>query len=93
MPEPNLSSDDYYGVLGVAKDATQKDLKRAYRKLAMKWHPDRNKDNVGKLLLMYFYNVFFCVITFWEAAEKNFKVVNEAYSVLSDKEKRQTYDQ
>ncbi len=64
---------DYYDVLGVAKTATDDELKKAYRKLARKYHPDLNKDNP-------------------EAAEK-FKECNEAYSVLSDKQKRAAYDQ
>ena len=64
---------DYYEVLGVSKDATEKDIKKAYRKLAFKYHPDKNPDNKK------------------EAKEK-FKELNEAYSVLSDPDKRRQYD-
>ena len=62
----------YYEVLEVSKDASGAVLKKAYRKLAMKYHPDRNPDD--------------------KAAEDQFKVVNEAYQVLSDDEKRSIYD-
>ena len=65
---------DYYEVLGVGKNATDDELKKAYRRLAKKYHPDANPDNK-------------------EEAEKKFKEVNEAYEVLSDKQKRQMYDQ
>lgn len=63
---------DYYEVLGVSKNASEDEIKKAYRKLAMKYHPDVNKD---------------------PGAEDKFKEINEAYEVLSDSEKRQTYDQ
>ena len=68
-----MASKDYYSVLGVDKNASEDEIKSAYRKLAKKYHPDLNKDNP-------------------EAAEK-FKEVNEAYEVLSDKQKRSNYDQ
>lgn len=67
------NSKDYYKSLGVEKNATEDEIKSAYRKLAKKYHPDLNKDNP-------------------DAAEK-FKEINEAYEVLSDKQKRSNYDQ
>jgi molecular chaperone DnaJ len=64
---------DYYDILGVSKDASTEELKKAYRKLAVKYHPDKNPDN--------------------KQAEEKFKEAAEAYSALSDPEKRQRYDQ
>jgi DnaJ-class molecular chaperone len=63
---------DYYQILGVGKTASLDEIKKAYRKLALEYHPDRNKSK--------------------EAAEK-FKEVTKAYEVLSNEEKRKTYDQ
>jgi len=65
---------DYYVVLGVAKNASKDDIKQAYRRLALKHHPDRVKENKA-------------------AAKEKFMEIQEAYSVLSDNERRQTYDQ
>lgn len=62
---------DYYKILGVDKNATQAQIKSAYRKLAKKYHPDVDKT---------------------QAASDKFKEINEAYEVLSDKEKRDRYD-
>jgi len=67
-----VSKRDYYEVLGVGRDAGEADIKAAYRKLALKFHPDRNPDN--------------------PQAEEQFKEASEAYSVLSDPQKRAAYD-
>lgn len=64
---------DYYEVMGVPKNATDAEIKKAYRKLAKKYHPDLNPGD--------------------KAAEAKFKELNEAYEVLSDKDKRARYDQ
>lgn len=68
---------DYYEVLGVAKTASADEIKSAYRKLALKWHPDRwvNGTDAEK-----------------KTAEENFKEAAEAYSILSDPDKRAKYD-
>jgi curved DNA-binding protein len=64
---------DYYDILGIARDADDKAIRSAFRRLAAKHHPDRNPDD--------------------PSAEERFKEVNEAYTVLSDAEKRRFYDQ
>jgi molecular chaperone DnaJ len=64
---------DLYAVLGVKKDASESDIKRAYRQLARKYHPDVNKED--------------------PKAEEKFKEVQQAYAILSDKDKRARYDQ
>lgn len=68
-----MAKRDYYDVLGVNRDAGEAEIKKAYRRLAMKNHPDRNPDDAG--------------------AEERFKEASEAYEILIDVEKRQTYDQ
>ncbi|MBI3953327.1 MAG: molecular chaperone DnaJ [Chloroflexi bacterium] len=62
---------DYYGVLGLGRNASSEDIKKAFRRLALQYHPDRNQE---------------------AGAEARFKEINEAYEVLSDPERRQTYD-
>src|SRR5437762_3400840 len=64
---------DYYEVLGIARTAAVDEIKSAYRKAALKWHPDRNPENKSE-------------------AEVKFRECTEAYSVLSDAQKRQIYD-
>ncbi|HCU70726.1 MAG TPA: molecular chaperone DnaJ [Candidatus Moranbacteria bacterium] len=65
-----MANNNYYDLLGVSKDATDDEIKKAYRKLAHKYHPDKSGGDEAK-----------------------FKEINQAYQVLSDKSKRQQYDQ
>ena len=67
-----MSKRDYYEVLGVSRNATEVEIKRAYRTMAVKFHPDKNPDD--------------------HTAEEKFKECAEAYSVLSDAQKRAAYD-
>ena len=68
-----MSKRDYYEILGVARSASEAEIKSAYRKLAVKYHPDKNPGD--------------------KVAEEKFKEAAEAYSVLSDRTKRTSYDQ
>ncbi len=67
-----MSQKDYYEIIGVPRSASEDEIRKAYRKLALKYHPDRNKDK--------------------KEAEGKFKEINEAYQVLSDKNKKAQYD-
>lgn len=67
---------DYYKILEVSTSATEPEIKKAYKKLAVKWHPDKNNESEESHKL----------------AEKNFRDINDAYTVLSDAKKKQMYD-
>ena len=69
---------DYYEVLGISKGASEDEIKKAYRKAAMKYHPDKFSNASEKEK---------------KEAEEKFKEVNEAYQVLSDAQKKAQYDQ
>ena len=68
-----MAKRDYYDVLGIQRGADEAEIKKAYRRIAMKYHPDRNPGD--------------------KTAEEMFKEANEAYSVLSDPQKKAAYDQ
>jgi molecular chaperone DnaJ len=73
MSQREWAEKDFYKVLGVAKGATKEEIKRAYRKLAQKHHPDANNND--------------------PQAEKRFKEISQAYSILSNDDKRRQYDE
>ena len=64
---------DYFKILGISRNATEKEIKTAFRKLARKFHPDLHPHD--------------------EKAESQFKEINEAYEILSDKKKKKSYEQ
>ncbi|MDH5380253.1 MAG: DnaJ domain-containing protein [Cyclobacteriaceae bacterium] len=63
---------DYYSILNISQNATEDDIKKSYKRLALKYHPDKNPNNL--------------------IAEEHFKLINEAYQVLSNKDKKAQYD-
>ena len=101
------SAGKYYTLLGVDKNADETQIKKQYRKLAMKHHPDKNPDKKEVIVIdMYlaklciFYLIVFLlsaisiiyIFSSSQESEKKFKEINEAYETLSDKRKREIYD-
>ena len=72
-----MNKKSYYEVLGLSENASEAEIKAAYRKLALKWHPDKFATKSQKER---------------EEANQKMKEVNQAYEVLSDPEKRKNYD-
>jgi molecular chaperone DnaJ len=70
-----MNSKDYYQILGIERNSSEEEMKKAYRRLSLKYHPDRQMSLDDKKI-----------------AEKKMAGINQAYQVLSDKEKRQDYD-
>ncbi|XVF74254.1 hypothetical protein PTKIN_Ptkin13bG0095500 [Pterospermum kingtungense] len=78
MANGGEKNNDFYGVLGLNKECTPAELKTAYKKLALRWHPDRCSASGNSM--------------FVEEAKKKFQAIQQAYSVLSDANKRFLYD-
>lgn len=75
--EKKLTKRDFYKILEIKKDTTQEEIRKSYKKLASKWHPDKNTESEEMK----------------EYADIKFKDINEAYTILSDERKRRIYDQ
>ncbi|XP_028763277.1 chaperone protein DnaJ-like isoform X1 [Neltuma alba] len=78
MANGEEKGNDFYAVMGLDKECTESELRNAYKKLAMKWHPDRCSASGNS--------------KFVEEAKKKFQAIQQAYSVLSDANKRFLYD-
>ncbi|XP_027334312.1 uncharacterized protein LOC113849002 isoform X2 [Abrus precatorius] len=78
MANEGNKSNDFYAILGLNKECTESELRNAYKKLALKWHPDRCSASGNS--------------KFVEEAKKKFQAIQQAYSVLSDANKRLMYD-
>jgi DnaJ family protein C protein 7 len=74
--EKKARKRDYYKILDLKPDAKENDIRKAYKKLALKWHPDRNNESEETKKM----------------AEKKFRDISDAYSVLSDPKKKEMYD-
>jgi DnaJ family protein C protein 7 len=74
--EKKARKRDYYKILQIDKNATENDIRKAYKKLALKWHPDRHNESEESKKM----------------AEKTFRDISDAYVVLSDAQKKQQYD-
>jgi len=74
--EKKSNKRDFYKILEVSKGAKQEDVRKSYKKLASKWHPDKNNESEEQR----------------DFADKKFKDINEDYSILSDERKRMIYD-
>lgn len=74
--ESKAKKRDYYEILGVSKNADENEIRKSYKKLALKYHPDRNNESEEDK----------------QMAEKKFRDISDAYTVLSDPKKKQSYD-
>ena len=75
--EKKARKKDYYGIMGLTKPSNDPDIKKAYKKLAVQYHPDKNREKSEAEQ---------------QDAEKKFRDLNEAYGVLNDPKKKQLYD-